>query len=343
MSDGNSIDATPRDLWWFRKNVPCLDACPVKTDAGRYVQLIARRTPGGSVSRRALAQSDRLDMRARLRRSMRGRMPPRQDRRARDDSRTQAFSHRAIRSRSALVEGSARDDRGTVGRRQHNSRSYRPSRRAACRRRVEAQGRGRRRGAGRTRVRKRSGADGLQRDGVRSDAEHAGGMLRYGIPAYRLPRDVIDCQVREIEELGVEFRYSTPFRPGFGVRELKAAGLRSHLSRRRRVARPRSADRGQRCRRRDQGDRLPAQYKSRLPRSARRQSRRDRRRPRRDRCGANRRARARARTGHVRGGRAERRGRHDARGARCGARSGAARCARSHGREPRVRAPRCPR
>ncbi|MGC2491886.1 MAG: hypothetical protein WA410_03505, partial [Candidatus Binatus sp.] len=41
MSDGNTIDATPRDLWWFRKNVPCLDACPVKTDAGRYVQLIA--------------------------------------------------------------------------------------------------------------------------------------------------------------------------------------------------------------------------------------------------------------------------------------------------------------
>ena len=30
-----------RDLWWFRANVPCLNACPVKTDAGRYVQLIA--------------------------------------------------------------------------------------------------------------------------------------------------------------------------------------------------------------------------------------------------------------------------------------------------------------
>ena len=42
---------------------------------------------------------------------------------------------------------------------------------------------------------------------------HAGGMLRYGIPAYRLPRDVIDCQVREIEALGVEFRYSTPLGP----------------------------------------------------------------------------------------------------------------------------------
>jgi formate dehydrogenase major subunit len=30
-----------------------------------------------------------------------------------------------------------------------------------------------------------------------------GGMLRYGIPAYRLPRDVIDYQVAEIESLGV--------------------------------------------------------------------------------------------------------------------------------------------
>src|SRR3990170_5816388 len=33
--------ARPRDLWWFRENVPCLDACPVRTDAGRYVQLIS--------------------------------------------------------------------------------------------------------------------------------------------------------------------------------------------------------------------------------------------------------------------------------------------------------------
>jgi NADPH-dependent glutamate synthase beta subunit-like oxidoreductase len=51
-----------------------------------------------------------------------------------------------------------------------------------------------------------------------------GGMLRYGIPAYRLPREVIDWQVREIEDLGVEFRYSTPLKPGFGVRELKQQG-----------------------------------------------------------------------------------------------------------------------
>src|SRR3989304_747764 len=33
--------ARPRNLWWFRENVPCLNACPVKTDGGRYVQLIS--------------------------------------------------------------------------------------------------------------------------------------------------------------------------------------------------------------------------------------------------------------------------------------------------------------
>jgi NADPH-dependent glutamate synthase beta subunit-like oxidoreductase len=60
---------------------------------------------------------------------------------------------------------------------------------------------------------------------------HAGGMLRYGIPAYRLPRDVIDCQVREIEALGVEFRYSTPLRAGFGVRELKEQGYEAIATR----------------------------------------------------------------------------------------------------------------
>lgn len=33
--------------------------------------------------------------------------------------------------------------------------------------------------------------------------EHMGGMLRYGIPEYRLPKAVVDAEVREIEKLGV--------------------------------------------------------------------------------------------------------------------------------------------
>jgi formate dehydrogenase major subunit len=34
----------------------------------------------------------------------------------------------------------------------------------------------------------------------------AGGMLRYGIPAFRLPRSVLDAEIRMIRELGAEFR-----------------------------------------------------------------------------------------------------------------------------------------
>jgi NADPH-dependent glutamate synthase beta subunit-like oxidoreductase len=36
-----------------------------------------------------------------------------------------------------------------------------------------------------------------------------GGMLRYGIPAYRLPRDVLDKEIQRIADLGVEFKYDT--------------------------------------------------------------------------------------------------------------------------------------
>lgn len=51
----------------------------------------------------------------------------------------------------------------------------------------------------------------LQKSGVDCtvfDAHEApGGMIRYGIPSYRLPRDIIDGEVAMIEALGAEFRY----------------------------------------------------------------------------------------------------------------------------------------
>ena len=37
----------------------------------------------------------------------------------------------------------------------------------------------------------------------------AGGMARYGIPSYRVPLEVIDSEVAEVEKLGVVFRFST--------------------------------------------------------------------------------------------------------------------------------------
>jgi NADPH-dependent glutamate synthase beta subunit-like oxidoreductase/Pyruvate/2-oxoacid:ferredoxin oxidoreductase delta subunit len=37
----------------------------------------------------------------------------------------------------------------------------------------------------------------------------AGGMARYGIPSYRVPPEVIDQEVAEVEKVGVEFRFNT--------------------------------------------------------------------------------------------------------------------------------------
>lgn len=40
---------------------------------------------------------------------------------------------------------------------------------------------------------------------VRDNGERPGGMMRYGIPAYRLPRDVLDAEITRIADLGVQF------------------------------------------------------------------------------------------------------------------------------------------
>ena len=45
----------------------------------------------------------------------------------------------------------------------------------------------------------------------------AGGMMRFGIPKYRLPREVLDAEVRRILDLGVELRLNAP------VEDLEAA------------------------------------------------------------------------------------------------------------------------
>ena len=50
----------------------------------------------------------------------------------------------------------------------------------------------------------------------------AGGMARYGIPSYRVPLDVIDQEVGEVEKLGVEFRFNTRIE---NVDDLKAQGF----------------------------------------------------------------------------------------------------------------------
>jgi|YNPBryBLVA2012_1023415.scaffolds.fasta_scaffold00273_8 NADPH-dependent glutamate synthase beta subunit-like oxidoreductase len=48
-----------------------------------------------------------------------------------------------------------------------------------------------------------------------------GGMLRYGIPKYRLPREVLDAEIQNILDLGVELRCSTVIGKDVPLEELK--------------------------------------------------------------------------------------------------------------------------
>ncbi len=49
-----------------------------------------------------------------------------------------------------------------------------------------------------------------------------GGMLRYGIPPYRLPRDIIDAEVAAIERMGVDIRCNTVIGEDISLDDLKA-------------------------------------------------------------------------------------------------------------------------
>ena len=49
----------------------------------------------------------------------------------------------------------------------------------------------------------------------------AGGMLRMGIPSYRLPKDVLDREISEIQALGVEIRTGIPFGENLRLEDLR--------------------------------------------------------------------------------------------------------------------------
>jgi formate dehydrogenase major subunit len=55
------------------------------------------------------------------------------------------------------------------------------------------------------------------------DAEAApGGMLRYGIPAFRLPKDALDAEIGMIRNLGAEFRMKSRWGRDFSLASLRA-------------------------------------------------------------------------------------------------------------------------
>ncbi len=54
-----------------------------------------------------------------------------------------------------------------------------------------------------------------------------GGMVRFGIPEYRLPRTLIRSEIDKILALGVELRLNTPLTPAFGLSQLRDQGFES--------------------------------------------------------------------------------------------------------------------
>ena len=55
--------------------------------------------------------------------------------------------------------------------------------------------------------------------------EKAGGMLRYGIPYYRLPEEVLDAEIQSILDLGVELRCNKKLGRDFSLETLKLEGF----------------------------------------------------------------------------------------------------------------------
>jgi formate dehydrogenase beta subunit len=218
---GNKLPAVIRPLTWFRDNVPCLAACPVKTDAGRYVQLIGAgrfeeayavarspnpiasicgRTCGAPCEDACRRGSIDAPVAIRpLKRFVTERFGP------------ESFSPMAVDAIAGATRCSTQST--TMGHLESLLRRPKTETRVAVV------------GAGPAGL---ACAHDLTVMGYRVTVfeamEHGGGMMRYGIPEYRLPREVIDRQIAEIRRMGVEFIFSRPLDAQFGIRELRADG-----------------------------------------------------------------------------------------------------------------------
>jgi len=56
-------------------------------------------------------------------------------------------------------------------------------------------------------------------------ATEPGGMMRFGIPEYRLPRSLLRAEIDKILALGVTLKLNAPLTAGFALAELRAAGF----------------------------------------------------------------------------------------------------------------------
>jgi NADPH-dependent glutamate synthase beta subunit-like oxidoreductase len=220
------------EITWYRQNVPCMQACPVHTDSGRYVQLIAEgrfedaflvarsSNPFASVCGRVCAAPCEDACR-------RGWIDEAVTIRPLKRFVTENYGAESARPESyrKLMEpggGETGDDADPgCSRAWHLSRLSRaPLGKAEHRRKVAVIG---------------SGPAGLAcahdlaimgYDVTVFEAlPNVGGMLRYGIPEYRLPRGVIDREAAIIERLGATFKTGTALTAEYNLRALREEGF----------------------------------------------------------------------------------------------------------------------
>ena len=232
-SAGRRFEARIRELPWYRRNVPCMEACPVHTDSGRYVQFIAEgkylpafyvaRNPNAlaSVCGRICAApcedacrrgwiDEAVTIRS-LKRFVTERYGP-------ESSSPETF-HELLAEASG-ADPFAQADAPGCERAWHASRIAEHTGTTARKRHKVAVI-----GSGPAGI---ACAYDLALSGygvtVFEALPETGGMLRYGIPDYRLPRPVLEREIGLLEGLGVEFRTSTPLTREFNLRTLREQG-----------------------------------------------------------------------------------------------------------------------
>ncbi len=195
------------DLEWLESNFPCMQACPVHTEAGRYVALIAegryeeayryarRPNPLASICGRVCGHPCETDCR-------RGKLDA-------------PISIRALKR--FLTERYGPESRNPID-------VFPDKPPVSLSDQVAIIGSG---PAG------LAAAHDLALLGypvtIFDAAPIPGGMLCLGIPEYRLPRDVLNAQIREILDLGITLKLNARLGRDFSLTDLRAQGFRAVL------------------------------------------------------------------------------------------------------------------
>ncbi len=221
-----SIPVRLPDLEHWKAQVKCQSGCPVSTDAGRYVQLIAEGrdeeaylvarapNPFASVCGRVCAAPCEDACR-------RGAIDAPIAIRALKRYVTERYGVESVRpdTQDRLRDAPVAEGNRYAGHLPIHPSSY-PRPGAAARRKVAVIG------AGPSGM---SAAHDLALLGhevtVFEAAAEPGGMMRFGIPEYRLPRTLIRAEIDKIVSLGVTLKLGIPLSASFGLAELKQQGF----------------------------------------------------------------------------------------------------------------------